>query len=70
MGAAGVTDPRPCLASEDFAVLGSRIPSFFYWVGSGRPDGTSAAWHTPDFCVADGYLDVAVPLLIRAALEP
>ncbi len=72
VGAGNITDTQPTLASDDFAVFGQLIPSFYYWVGSGpsepgQPGGKP--WHDPDFCVAPGYLDIAVPLLIRAALE-
>ena len=69
VGAENVIDPQPCLGSEDFAVLGSQLPSFFYWVGSGAPGRENGAWHTEAFRVADGYLDIAVPLLIRSAME-
>lgn len=66
----GVVDTLPCLGSEDFAVLGQEIPSFFYWVGSGAPGQENAAWHSDTFRIADGYLNIAVPLLIHAAQEP
>lgn len=69
VGRAAVVDPKPCLGSEDFAVLGAAIPSFFYWVGSGRADGTSPAWHHVDFKVEEPYLSVAVPLLVHSAME-
>lgn len=68
VGVENVTDTLPCLGSEDFAVFGEHIPSFFYWVGSGKQDGTSASWHIPTFCVESGYLDVAVPLLVNSVL--
>ena len=68
VGAKNVTDTHPCLGSEDFAVFGEHIPSFFYWVGSGRQDGTSASWHIPTFRVEPGYLDAAVPLLVNSVL--
>ena len=71
VGEANITDTKPTLASDDFAVFGQEIPSFYYWVGSGpsepgQPGGKP--WHDPGFCIAPGYLNVAVPLLIRAAL--
>lgn len=68
VGAENVTDTLPCLGSEDFAVFGEHMPSFFYWVGSGRPDGSSAGWHNPCFQVEPGYLDAAVPLLVNSVL--
>lgn len=69
VGPGGITDTLPCLGSEDFAVLGQEIPGFFYWVGSGVPGQENGAWHSDTFRVAEGYLDVAVPLLVYTALE-
>ncbi len=68
VGAENVTDTLPCLGSEDFAVFKEHIPSFFYWVGSGKKDGSSAGWHNPNFRVEPGYLNVAVPLLVNSVL--
>lgn len=68
VGVENVTDTCPCLGSEDFAVFGEHIPSFFYWVGSGREEGTSPGWHNARFRVEPGYLDVAVPLLVNSVL--
>lgn len=70
VGAENITDTAPCLGSEDFAIFGQKIPSFFYWVGSGEPGKENAAWHDPAFRVAEGYLRVAVPLLVHSAAEP
>lgn len=68
VGVDNVTDTSPCLGSEDFAVFGEHISSFFYWVGSGKQDGTSAGWHNPRFKVEPGYLNAAVPLLVNSVL--
>lgn len=63
-----VTDSAPSLASEDFAVYGTEIPAFFYWVGSGTPGKENAPWHDPAFCIDTHYLETAVPLLCAAAM--
>ena len=63
-----ITDSDPCLASEDFAVYGKVIPSFFYWVGNSEPGKDSAPWHDPGFYVDPHYTEVAVPLLAACAL--
>lgn len=68
VGADNIVDSDPCLASEDFAVFGEVIPSFFYWVGSGTPGKTCAPWHDPAFCIDPDYFETAVPLLCAAAL--
>ena len=63
-----ITDSRPCLASEDFAVFGEVVPSFFYWVGSGTPGKKCAPWHDPEFCVDPHYTETAVPVLCASVL--
>ena len=63
-----VTDSAPSLASEDFAVYGTEMPAFFYWVGSGTPGKENAPWHDPAFRIAPHYLETAVPLLCAAAM--
>ena len=68
VGAEHVTDSRPCLASEDFAVFSDEIPSFFYWVGSGTPGKRCAPWHDPGFCIDPDYMKTAVPLLCASAM--
>jgi len=61
-----ITDSEPSLASEDFAVYGKELPTFFYWVGSGTPGKENAPWHDPAFRVDDDYLKTAVPLICAA----
>jgi len=67
VGAEHVIDSEPCLASEDFAVYGNELPTFFYWVGSGTPGKENAPWHDPAFRVDDHYLETAVPVLCASA---
>ncbi len=68
LGAEHAVDCRACLASEDFAVYGEYIPSFFYWVGSGTPGKKCAPWHDPDFCADPHYPETAVPVMCASAL--
>lgn len=63
-----VIDSRPCMASEDFAVFGEAVPSFFYWVGSGTPGKKCAPWHDPEFRVDPHYTETAVPVLCASVL--
>jgi metal-dependent amidase/aminoacylase/carboxypeptidase family protein len=63
-----IVDSDPCLASEDFAVYGTELPSFLYWVGSGTPGKENAMWHDPAFRVDPHYTETAVPLLAACAL--
>ena len=63
VGEEHVVDSRPCLASEDFAVFGEEMPSFFYWVGSGTPGKKCAPWHDKNFTMHPDYMQTAVPVL-------
>jgi len=62
-----IIDSNPSLASEDFAVYGEQLPSFFYWVGSGEPGGKNAPWHDNEFKIGKAYFNTAVPLLAASA---
>ena len=68
VGREHIKDSAPSLASEDFAVWGTEIPSFLYWVGSGNPGKENAPWHDPAFCMDPGYQETAVPVLCASAL--
>lgn len=63
-----VIDTPPSLASEDFAVYGSEIPSFFYWVGSGIAGKENAPWHDRKFAMDPEYMKTAVPVMCASAL--
>ncbi len=68
VGKEHITDSAPSLASEDFAVWGTEIPSFLYWVGSGTPGKDNAPWHDPAFRVDDRYMEVSVPVLTASVV--
>ena len=68
VGREHIVDSRACMASEDFAVFGEQVPSFFYWVGSGTPGKECASWHDPAFCTDPHYLETAVPVLCASAM--
>lgn len=67
-GPENVVTPQPDMGSEDFAVLGARIPAFFYWLGSGYPGRVNAPWHSPGFETDDDALPLGAELLARSAL--
>ena len=56
------------MGSEDFAVFGQDVPSFFYWLGSGYPDRDNAGWHSPGFRTDDNALPLGAALLAESAL--
>ena len=46
-----------------------RVPGCYFFVGAGRPDGTSGAHHSPAFALDEGCLPVAARVLATAAVE-
>ena len=69
VGAEHIIDSEPDLASEDFAIYGEVIPSFFYWVGSGEPGVESPSWHDEDFRISDDYFKTAVAIIVACMTE-
>jgi amidohydrolase len=53
-------------ASEDFALIGERVPAFFFGVGAGGPN--AAAHHSPSFDVDEGCIGLTSQLLTRIAV--
>ncbi|MEL7609947.1 MAG: M20 family metallopeptidase [Bacillota bacterium] len=68
LGEENIVVPEPCLASEDFAVFGQRVPAFFYWLGSGVPGKENAPWHSGRFATDDRALHLGALLLAESAL--
>lgn len=64
---AHIVTPAPDMGSEDFAVLGQHIPSFFYWVGSGFPNCFNPCWHNESFRTDDAALPLSAALLAHSA---
>lgn len=68
VGADQIVSPRPDMGSEDFAVFGQHIPSFFYWLGSGFQGRKNACWHNEHFETDDSALPLAAALLANSAI--
>ena len=66
VGSENVINVPPTLASEDFSVFMERVPSFFYWIGSGIPGETPYAWHQSRFKADDAGLKVAAGVMAAA----
>ena len=65
-----VTDTIPSLASEDFALYRSFVPSFFYWVGStAKEESRIEELHRPCFHTDDHALAGAAQLLAVSAIS-
>ena len=69
VGQADVIDARPTMASEDFSLIMDRIPSFFYWIGSGTPGEVPQAWHSEAFHTDDRGIRIAALTMACAAAE-
>ena len=64
-----IVDAPPSLASEDFALYRSNVPSFFYWVGSRTPGETCIEeLHRPRFHTDDAALRYAAELYAASAI--
>ena len=68
VGTENIVQPKPAMGSEDFAVFGRDVPSFFYWVGSGYPGQEMPCWHSDQFTTDDDALPIAAALLAQSAM--
>lgn len=62
-------DAPPSLASEDFALYRTHVPSFFYWVGSGTEGEKTEELHRPRFHTDDGAMRTAAALYAASAMQ-
>ena len=63
-----VTDAAPSLASEDFALYGKYVPSWFFWVGSRTEGEPVEDLHRPCFHTDDRAMYQAAQLYAAAAM--
>ena len=63
-----ITDARPSLASEDFALYGEYVPSWFFWVGSRAEGEAVEELHRPRFHTDDQAMRQAAQLYAAAAM--
>ena len=68
VGEAHLVSPRGNMGSEDFAVLGQTVPSFFYWTGTGFPGRDNPGWHSDRFRTDDDALPIGAALMAQSAL--
>ncbi|MFC1803817.1 amidohydrolase, partial [Thermoproteota archaeon] len=58
------------MIGEDFAEFSLRVPSCFYFIGTGNPEkGTDFPHHSPRFKIDEGSLPIGVEMHIKTALE-
>lgn len=59
-----------CMAGEDFAEFSQRVPSMFYFIGSGNEEkGTTYPHHHPMFSLDEDTLKYGVEMHVRTALD-
>ena len=64
-----MVDAVPSLASEDFALYRTYVPSFYYWVGSRAAGADIHELHTPQFFADDSVIAYAVQLYTASAVR-
>jgi amidohydrolase len=70
-GAAGVEEPAPLAAAEDFAYFLQKRPGAFLLVGArNEARGITASHHSPSFDIDESVLPRGAELLARLALHP
>lgn len=67
-GEENIVRPRGDMGSEDFAIFGREVPSFFYWIGTGFPDRLNPCWHNEHFRTDDDALPLGAALLAQSAM--
>lgn len=60
---------NPTMASEDFALIMEKVPSFMYWFGSGTPGEKNEALHNAKFNADNSALKIASEVLASAAIS-
>jgi amidohydrolase len=69
VGAAGVIEPAPMAAAEDFAYFLRRLPGAFTFIGAGNAArGITAPHHSASFDIDEAALPIGAELLVRLAL--
>ncbi|HWR22594.1 MAG TPA: M20 family metallopeptidase [Feifaniaceae bacterium] len=63
-----IVAPPVSMASEDFALYGECVPSFFYFLGSGTPGARNYSWHNPRFCAHEETPLYGAALLANSVL--
>jgi amidohydrolase len=58
----------PVSPSDDVSAFLRLMPGCYFFVGGGRPDGSSGMHHSPTFSVEDGAMRTAGPVLAASAV--
>jgi amidohydrolase len=68
LGASQVLELPPVTPSDDVSEFLNRLEGCHFFVGGGRPDGTSGMHHSPSFLIDDTALQVAASVMANGAL--
>lgn len=69
VGEQRVMEATPSMAGEDFSLYQLTLPGCFFWVGTGKPEGGSQAWHHPEFDVDEAMIPIASQVFVETALQ-
>ena len=58
-----------CILKMKCVILMEKVPSFFYWIGSGTPGETAYAWHQSRFKADDAGVRVAAEVMAAACFS-
>ncbi|MCI8478265.1 MAG: amidohydrolase [Oscillospiraceae bacterium] len=68
VGEENLVSPRGNMGSEDFAIFGKEVSSFFYWTGTGFPKRDNPCWHNEHFRIDDDAIPIGTALMAESAL--
>lgn len=63
-----IIETEPTMASEDFAIIMQKVPSFMYWFGSGEKDKENKALHHPKYHAKYEGIKIASEILASAVI--
>lgn len=69
LGAEKVLPGEPWMAAEDFAWYAQQLPSVFYFLGTGKSDGSSAPLHNAAFDIDEAALETGAGLMAWLTLK-
>lgn len=69
VGATNVLSLEPTTGAEDFSFFASRVPGFFYRLGTVKPGTTSGGHHTPTFMADDASIPVGMRVMSSVLLD-
>ncbi len=69
LGESQVITQKMVMGSDDMALFLNEVPGCYFFVGSGKPDGSSFPHHHPGFDIEEDSLAIGTRVLTRAVLD-